>query len=183
MIPLASFMSYDMSKETLELISVILSAIIIILGWLYNRRTEEIKIMRSQLSERKHKAYADIIATFYSVLKDVKSKHQTNDKLIESKMLDSKRDIFMYGSDKVFRAFNNWLMHAATPYQFDAYLEFILSIREDICGKTKLKKDDILLNLLQSKEELKEFKEMMNSQKNTKKQRLFNCQFIKSFLR
>ena len=67
-----------MSKEALELLSVVLSGIIIILGWLYNRRTEEMRIMRSQLSERKHKAYADIVATFYSVFKDTKAHEQTN---------------------------------------------------------------------------------------------------------
>ena len=159
-------MEHYMSKEALELLSIGLSALVIILGWLYNRRTEEMKIMRSQLSERKHKAYADIIATFYSVLKDVRNHQQTDMNIVESKMMDAKRDIFMYGSDKVFLAFNNWLMNASTPNQFDAYLSFILSIRKDICGKTKLKKNDILLNILQSKEELKKFRDMMNSNRN-----------------
>ena len=69
----------------------------------------------------------------------------------------------MYGSDKVFRAFNNWLEKANTPMQFDAYLQFVLSIRKDICGKTKLKKDDILLNLIQDKQEVEKFKAEMES--------------------
>ena len=149
----------NISKESLELLSIILSASLVILGWLYTRRIEEMKIMRSQLSERKHKAYADIIATFYSVLKDTKYNKQTNMKMVDSKMMDAKRDIFMYGSDKVFKAFNNWLENASTPRQFDAYLNFILTIRKDICGKTKLKKDDVLMNLIQNREELKKFKE------------------------
>ncbi len=112
--------------------------------------------MRSQLSERKHKVYADIIATFYSVLKDLKKNQQTDANLVESKLLDAKRDIFMYGSDKVFRAFTNWLVNANTPNQYrhlNAYLKFILCIREDICGKTELTEDDVLLNLLQNEEE------------------------------
>lgn len=156
-----------MSKEQLELLSIVLSALIIILGWLYNRRTEEIKIMRSQLSERKHKTYADIIATFYLVLKDSRNHQETDMKTVESKMLDAKRDIFMYGSDKVFLAFNKWLVNAGEPWQFDEYLNFILSIRKDICGKTKLKKDDVLLNLIQNEEELRKFKEIMK--KNSKR--------------
>lgn len=157
-----------MSKEVLELLSIVLSAVIIILGWLYNRRTEEMKIMRSQLSERKHKVYADIIATFYSVLKDVRKNQQTNANMVESKLIDAKRDIFMYGSDKVFRAFTNWLVNTNNPNQsehLDAYLKFILCIRKDICGKTGLTEDDVLLNLLQNKEELRSLKEMMKSQK------------------
>lgn len=157
-----------MSKEALELLSIVLSAVIIILGWLYNRRTEEMKILRSQLSERKHKVYADIIATFYSVLKDVQKERPTNANLVESKLMDAKRDIFMYGSDKVFRAFNNWLVNTNNANQsrrLDAYLKFILCIREDICGKTRLTEDDVLLNLLQNEKEIKKLKEMMNSQK------------------
>lgn len=149
----------SISRESLELLSIILSASLVILGWLYTRRIEEMKIMRSQLSERKHKAYADIITTFYSVLKDSRNHKQTNMKMVNSKIMDAKRDIFMYGSDEVFKAFNNWLERASTPRQFDAYLNFILAIRKDICGKTKLKKDDILMNLIQNREELKKFKE------------------------
>jgi len=150
-----------MSKEALELLSILLTAIVLILGWFYNRRTEEIKIMRSQLSERKHKAYADIIATFYSAYKDVKNHKQTSMNAMMSKMIDAKRDIFMYGSDEVFKAFNNWLENSSRPNQFDAFLKFILCIRKDICGKTKITADDVLLNLMQDKEELRKFKEMM----------------------
>lgn len=105
----------SISRESLELLSIILSASLVILGWLYTRRIEEMKIMRSQLSERKHKAYADIITTFYSVLKDSRNHKQTNMKMVNSKIMDAKRDIFMYGSDEVFKAFNNWLERASTP--------------------------------------------------------------------
>ena len=78
-------------------------------------------------------------------------------------MIDAKRDIFMYGSDEVFKAFNRWLVNASQPWQFDEFLKFILNIRKDICGKTKLTTDDILLNLLQNKEEIRKFKETLKS--------------------
>lgn len=155
-----------LSKEVLEILSVVLSALLIVLGWMYTRRTEELKIMRSQLSERKHKAYADLVATFYSVFKDNKNHEQTDMKAAMSKMIDAKRDIFMYGSDEVFRAFNKWLESASQPWQFDEFLKFILSIRKDICGKTKLTADDVLLNLTQDKEELKKFKAIMKTRKS-----------------
>lgn len=73
------------------------------------------------------------------------------------KMIDIKRDIFMYGSDKVFQAFNTWLLAAKednNKEQFSAFLDFVLEMRKDLCnGKTKLTKHDILLNLTQSEEE------------------------------
>lgn len=158
-----------MSKEVLEILSVALTALLVVLGWMYSRRTEELKIMRSQLSERKHKAYAELVATFYSAFKDIMNHEQTDMKAAMSKMIDAKRDIFMYGSDEVFRAFNKWLENASQPWQFDEFLKFILSIRKDICGKTKLTTDDVLLNLTQDKEELRKFKEIMKTWKNMKK--------------
>ena len=115
--------------------------------------------MRSQLSERKHKVYADIITTFYSMLKDTTTKRITDMDKVKMKMIDAKRDIFMYGSDEVFKAFNHWLVNAGKPAQFKAYLQFILAIRRDICGKTTLTEDDILLNLMQDESELQKFKE------------------------
>ena len=73
------------------------------------------------------------------------------------KMIDIKRDIFMYGSDKVFRTFNEWLLTTNNPNikgQLSAFLAFVLEVRKDLCnGKTKLTKRDILLNLTQSEEE------------------------------
>jgi len=149
----------EMSKEVLEILSVVLSALLIVLGWMYTRRTEELKIMRSQLSERKHKAYADLVATFYTAFKDTKSHKQTDIKAAMSKMMDAKRDIFMYGSDKVFKAFNKWLLSTTNSNgkaQFAVFLDFVLEMRKDLCNnKTKLTKHDILLNLTQSEDEAK----------------------------
>lgn len=69
------------------------------------------------------------------------------------------RDIFMYGSDKVFKAFNKWLLSTTNSNdktQFAAFLDFVLEMRKDLCNnKTKLTKHDILLNLTQSEDEAK----------------------------
>lgn len=63
----------------------------------------------------------------------------------------------MYGSDKVLKAFNTWLLAAKednNKEQFNFFLDFVLEMRRDMCnGKTKLTKHDILLNLTQSEEE------------------------------
>ena len=113
--------------------------------------------MREQLSEKKCKAYSDAMMLFYTILKDSKLHRPTDNKAMMQKMIDTKKDIFMYGSDKVFRAFNKWLVVAFennNKSQFDAFMEFVLEMRKDIFnGKTKLTKHDILLNLTQSEEE------------------------------
>jgi len=147
-----------MSQENIiALLSVLISAIVTVAGIIIARQSEKLRAMREQLSEKKCQAYADAMMMFYSILKDSKLHRPTDNKAMMQKMIDTKKDIFMYGSDKVFRAFNKWLVVAFEnnyKTQFDAFLEFVLEMRKDIFnGHTKLTKHDILLNLTQSEEE------------------------------
>jgi len=147
-----------MSQENIiAILSVLISAIVTVAGIVIARQSEKLRAMREQLSEKKCNAYADAMMMFYSILKDSKLHRPTDNKAMMQKMIDTKKDIFMYGSDKVFRAFNKWLVVAFennNKTQFDAFLEFVLEMRKDMFyGNTKLTKHDILLNLTQSEEE------------------------------
>ena len=147
-----------MSQENIiAILSVLISAIVTVAGIVIARQSEKLRAMREQLSEKKCQAYADAMMMFYSILKDSKLHRPTDNKAMMQKMIDTKKDIFMYGSDKVFRAFNKWLVVAFEnnyKTQFDAFLEFVLEKRKDMFyGNTKLTKHDILLNLTQSEEE------------------------------
>ena len=137
--------------------SILISAVVTIAGIIIAWQTEKLRTMREQLSEKKYNAYADAVKMFYSVLKDTKADRTINNKEMMDRMIDIKRDIFMYGSDKVFKAFNKWLLSTTNSNdkaQFAAFLDFVLEMRKDLCNnKTKLKKKDILLNLTQSEEE------------------------------
>ena len=149
-----------MSHENIiTLLSVVISAIVTISGFIIVRQTEKLRTMREQLSEKKYKAYADAVKMFYSVFKDLRLHKPTNNNEMLKNMIDAKRDIFMYGSDKVFKAFNTWLLATKDDNkkeQFSAFLDLILEIRKDLCnGKTNLTKHDIMLNLTQSEEEAK----------------------------
>ena len=149
-----------MSQDNIiALLSVLISAIVAIAGIIIAWQTEKLRTMREQLSEKKYSAYADAVKMFYSVLKDAKANRTTNNKEMMARMIDIKRDIFMYGSDKVFKAFNTWLLsttNSSEKAQFATFLDFVLEMRKDLCNnKTKLKKHDILLNLTQSEEEAK----------------------------
>ena len=149
-----------MSQENIiAILSVLISAIVTVAGIVIARQSEKLRAMREQLSEKKCNAYADAMMMFYSILKDSKLHRPTDNKAMMQKMIDTKKDIFMYGSDKVFRAFNKWLVVAYennNKTQFDAFLEFVLEMRKDMfSGNTKLTKHDILLNLTQSEDEAK----------------------------
>lgn len=147
-----------MSQENIiALLSVLISAIVTVASIVIARQSEKLRAMREQLSEKKCQAYADAMMMFYSILKDSKLHRPTDNKAMMQKMIDTKKDIFMYGSDKVFRAFNKWLVVAFennNKTQFNAFLEFVLEMRKDMFyGNTKLTKHDILLNLTQSEDE------------------------------
>lgn len=149
-----------------QVIIIVISTLCAILGWIVHRKTERIKIMENQLSERKYKAYSELVTVFYGILKDIKNKKNTNQKFMAEKMIDSKRDILMYGSDDVFLKFNEWLCSThseieddqKTKTQMDYFLALVLEIRKDMQGgKTKLNQNDILLNLTQNKKEAQTF--------------------------
>lgn len=147
-----------LSKDVLlTILTVFVPAIVAVAGIIIAWQTEKLRTMREQLSEKKYNAYADAVKMFYSILKDAKANRTTNNKEMMDRMIDIKRDIFMYGSDKVFKAFNKWLLSTTNSNdkaQFAAFLDFVLEMRKDLCNnKTKLTKHDILLNLTQSEEE------------------------------
>lgn len=147
-----------LSQENLAaFLNVLVPAIVAVAGIVIAWQTEKLRTMREQLSEKKYNAYADAVKMFYSVLKDAKANRTTNNKEMMDRMIDIKRDIFMYGSDKVFKAFNTWLLSTTNSNdkaQFSAFLDFVLEMRKDLCNnKTKLTKGDILQNLTQSEEE------------------------------
>ena len=147
-----------MSQENIvTIVNIFVPAIVAVAGIVIAWQTEKLRTMRERLSEKKYNAYADAVKMFYSVLKDAKTHRATNNDKMMDKMIDIKRDIFMYGSDKVFRAFNKWLLSTNNnndKVQFAAFLDFVLELRKDMCNnKTNLTKHDILLNLTQSEEE------------------------------
>lgn len=146
-----------MSQEILiAIFTILVPAIVTGAGIVIAWQTEKLRTMREQLSEKKYTAYSDAVRMFYSILKDSKMNKPTNNDAMLLKMIDIKRDIFMYGSDKVFKAFNSWLLSTTRDdsLQFSAFLDFVLEMRKDLCNnKSSLTKRDILLNLTQSEEE------------------------------
>lgn len=152
-------------QTILQIFSIIIvpicSGLIVLLSWRNNRKTEQIKILQERLNEKKHEAYAKAVSMFYNVLKDQRANRKQNIQKQMDEMTDIKRDIFMYGSDKVFLAFNQWLLHTTNQkeegvLQLKDFLQFVLEIRKDLCGDdTKVTATDVLINLMQNEEEAK----------------------------
>jgi len=145
----------------LEVIAIIASILCAVLGFLLQRKTERIKIMEKQLSEKRYAAYAKLYDFFYELLKDQHKAKNVNENM-SNKLMDAKKELIMYGSDEVIFALNKYLSSLSEENslaQFNYFLDLMVLIRKDMCGKTKVNRDDILLNIMQNKKELQQFKE------------------------
>ena len=161
-----SFVQLDKEDVVLIVKGVIsfLSITIVILGWYIHRQTEKIKVMENLISEKKNEAYSSFVGLFYDLLKQSKENKSldTHDGL--EKMMEIKKTLFMYGSDRVFKAMNEWLKYCNPQYDqkemLNKVLKLLVLIRKDLQNNSKLKVDDILLNIMQSEEEVKKFKSL-----------------------
>ena len=161
-----SFVQLDKEDVVLLVKGVIsfLSITIVILGWYIHRQTEKIKVMENLISEKKNEAYSSFVGLFYDLLKQSKENKSldTHDGL--EKMMEIKKTLFMYGSDRVFKAMNEWLKYCNPQYDqkemLNKVLKLLVLIRKDLQNNSKLKVDDILLNIMQSEEEVKKLKSL-----------------------
>lgn len=141
-----------------------LTATIAIIGYFLHRETERIKIVENQVSGNKYKAYNQVVAFFYDILKDIKFEKKSKPNAAE-KLIDFKKDLLIYGSDKVFQKYVSWLTYTTTypgdNKHFKLFLELLIEIRKDMGNKkTKITKKDIMISLSQDLkvyEELKQY--------------------------
>lgn len=112
-----------------------------------------------------------MVGIFYSALKDIKKEKESNQKKIADEILESKKNIFMYGSDSVIKAFNKWLCSTSkneTQFiQLNAFLDFMIEMRKDMSGNsTNISKQDLLVNLIQNEDEVNNFLEKISNGEN-----------------
>ena len=163
----------DISLPQLEKEDIILFAkgivslagiIIVVLGWYIHRQTERIKVMENLISEKKNEAYSEFVGLFYDLLKQSKENKSLDSHDGLRKMMDIKKTLFMYGSDKVFKAMNEWLIYcnpqSGQKEMLNKMLKLLVLIRKDLQNNSKLKEDDILMNIMQSEDEIKKFKSL-----------------------
>ncbi len=156
----------------LGLVSTIATLLCAFLAAMLHRKTERIKIMEGQLSEKRYSAYAKLYDFVYELFKKTKDGKNLNDKEMRNKLMDAKKELIMYGTDDVVFALNKYLSSLSEvdlPTQLDNFFDIMLLIRKDMCGKSKISRDDIVLNFLQDKNELQKFKEMKRNNFNINK--------------
>ena len=150
----------------LGFISIVVTLLCAYLGALLHRKTERIKIMEGQLSEKRYSAYAKLYDSFYDMFKNSKDNKTINNREMRNRLLEAKKELIMYGTDEVVFALNSYLSSLTEEdiyKQVDSFLDVMVLIRKDMCGETKINRDAILLNIMQDEKELQKFKYMRSN--------------------
>ena len=119
-------MDFNIITLILGVFSIIATIACAILGALLSRKTERIKIMEKQLSEKRYVAYAKLYDFFYDLFKNQKSGKNANNSVMSGKLMDAKKELIMYGSDEVIFALNKYLSSLSEEnpyYQFHYFLK------------------------------------------------------------
>jgi len=161
-------MNFELFTTTilLPIISFTSAIIIAILSLLIQRKNDKIKIIENQLSLNKYKAYGELVAIFYDLLKNIKVNKKGHDEEHLLRLIDSKKDLFIYGSDEVFKKFTEWLVFTGkyknNNRHLKIFLDMLILIRKDMGnGSTKLTRRDILLSLTQNEDDYENFKKYL----------------------
>ncbi len=151
-------------KEILLSIFGTLSAFLI---WRVQHQKDRIKDIENQLSQKKHELYSELVYIIIDLISGPKMGKTISEKDILKRILNIKRDMFLYAPDSVFKKFTQWTLEIGKPNpgvdHFKTYFELMNLARKDM-GKSssKISLDDFMLFLMQNEEEYRLFKEINN---------------------
>lgn len=79
-------------NSVLGIVSAVATLACALMAALLHRKTERIKIMEGQLSEKRYSAYAKLYDFFYEMFKNSKDGKSINNKEMRNKLLDDKKN-------------------------------------------------------------------------------------------
>jgi len=132
------------------------------LGFIIKEQREKIKTIQNQLSEKKYKVYHEIYSIFFDLLKQQKGIQNKNDSNLVERLIDIKKDLFIYAPDKICKKFIEWLRFMdnkpGDTNQIVIFLDICVLVRKDMGqSKTKITNLDLLRSIMISDEEYEKF--------------------------
>jgi hypothetical protein len=151
-------------KEILLLIMGTLSTFLI---WRVQHQKDKIKNIESQLSDRKYKMYSELVYIIFDIITGTKEGKSLSEKDIMKRMLDIKKDMFLYAPDDVFKSFTIWTLELNKPNSavnhFKLYFKMMKLVRKDMGQRgSKIELDDFMLFLMQNEDAYLHFKQEHN---------------------
>ena len=145
----------NLQEWIVPILSSIVAIVVAVMTCRWQMRTELRKILENYVSDKKYKAYYDVVNLVFTVLEESKQNKAENSNARFHDMLKVKQDLFVYGSDEAFRAFTAYLCSCSPNSDgndvIKPLLDFLLIVRKEISGgKSSISTDDIMLNLMQT---------------------------------
>ena len=158
----------NLNEWIVPILSSIVAIVVAVMTCRWQMRTELRKILENYVSDKKYKAYYDVVNLVFTVLEESRQNKALNSNARFHDMLKVKQDLFVYGSDEAFRAFTAYLCSCSPNSDgndvFKPLLDFMLIVRKEISGgKSSISTDDIMLNLMQNREELRKYHELLKT--------------------
>lgn len=158
----------NLQEWIVPILSSLVAIVVAVMTCRWQMRTELRKILENYVSDKKYKAYYDVVNLVFTVLEESRQNKAVNSNARFHDMLKVKQDLFVYGSDEAFRAFTAYLCSCSPNSDgndvFKPLLDFMLIVRKEISGgKSSISTDDIMLNLMQNREELRKYHELLKT--------------------
>lgn len=150
-----------------EILLLILGTLSTFLIWRLQYQKDKLKDIENQLSDRKYKMYSDVIYLLFDIINSSKNNDAISDTAITKRILNIKREMFIYAPDHIFKTFTKWTLELNNPESavthFKIYYQMMKLIRKDMGHtSTKIDLDDFMLFLMQNEEEYMKFKQIYN---------------------
>jgi len=148
-----------MDDTTLKLIIGVLTGVIILLGTILKMYHDRYREVQLKLSDKKYETYSEIIATLFDMVNRQKGLNKITDDEILLRLMNVKRDLLLYGNDKIIRKFFEWEVNQLTGKRLWNWAELAALVRKDMGNRwTNITADDILKSLLSVTDNYLEFK-------------------------
>ncbi|MDR6368731.1 hypothetical protein J2795_001031 [Chryseobacterium bernardetii] len=151
-----------------EILLLILGTLSTYLIWRVQFQKDKIKNIETQLSEKKFQIYSELVYIIFDTMHGEKIGKKVNDKELLKRILDIKKNMFLYASDEMFESFKNWTLELQKPGNngvdhFKKYFELMKLVRKDMGqSNSKINLDDFMIYIMQNEEEYKKFKTLYN---------------------
>lgn len=147
-----------------EILLLILGTLSTFLIWRVQFQKDKIKNIETQLSEKKFQIYSELVYIIFDTMHGDTIGKKVTDKELLKRILDIKKNMFLYASDEMFQSFKEWTLELQKPENngvdhFKKYFELMKLVRKDMGqSNSKISLDDFMIYIMQNEEEYKKFK-------------------------
>jgi hypothetical protein len=141
-----------------EILVAVLTFVAAGFGYIIKEQRDKIKTIQDQLADKKYLLYNEIFSVFFDLIKGQKGIGKTREKDLAARLIDIKKDLFIYGPDLIVTKFIEWNRYVSNNQgdikHAQIYLELFVLIRKDMGHvKTRITESDILRAIMTTDEE------------------------------